>query len=63
LSWQHLAHLAYPYDPAIGERALARARALHPAVIRPEGGPAFKVLSRLIGWRAARRLQVASGRP
>ena len=63
LSWQHLAHAAYPYDPAIAERALARARALHPAVIRPDGGPSFKALSRLIGWRAARRLQVASGRP
>jgi glycosyltransferase involved in cell wall biosynthesis len=63
LSWQHLAHAAYPYEPAIAERALARARALHPAVIRPDGGPAFKALSRIIGWRAARRLLVASGRP
>lgn len=63
LSWQHLAHLAYPYDAAIGEQALARARSLHPAMIAPDGGPAFKVISRLIGWRAARRLQVASGRP
>jgi glycosyltransferase involved in cell wall biosynthesis len=63
LSWQYLAHLAYPYDAAIAEKALARARALHPAEIPPDGGPAFKVLSRLIGWRAARRLQVASGRP
>lgn len=63
LSWQHLAHGAYPYAPAIAENALARARALHPAVIRPGGGAAFKALSRLVGWRTARRLQVASGRP
>ena len=63
LSWQYLAHLAYPYDREIGELALARAQALHPVVIWPNGGPAFKALSRLIGWRAARRLQVASGRP
>jgi glycosyltransferase involved in cell wall biosynthesis len=62
LSWQRLAHAAYPYDSAVGERALARARALHPVAVRPGGGPAFKVLSRLIGWRAARWLQVASGR-
>ncbi len=63
LAWQRLAHGAYPYAPAIAEEALVRARALHPAVIRPDGGPAFKALSRLVGWRTARRLQVASGRP
>jgi glycosyltransferase involved in cell wall biosynthesis len=63
LSWQHLAHGAYPYAPIIAEDALARAHALHPAVIRPNGGAAFKVLSRLVGWRTARRLQVATGRP
>lgn len=63
LSWQHLAHGAYPYAPALAEEALAHARTLHPAVIRPDGGPAFKTLSRLVGWRTARRLQVACGRP
>jgi GT2 family glycosyltransferase len=63
LSWQHLAHTVYPYAPEIAEKALARARALHTAVIRPAGGLSFKILSRIIGWRAARRLQVASGRP
>jgi glycosyltransferase involved in cell wall biosynthesis len=63
LSWQHVAHASYPYDPGLAERALARARALHPVVIRPGGGPAFAVVSRVVGWRAARRLQVASGRP
>jgi glycosyltransferase involved in cell wall biosynthesis len=62
-SWQHLAHASYPYDPALAESALVRARALHSLTIRPGGGPAFNVISRLIGWRAARRLQVASGRP
>jgi glycosyltransferase involved in cell wall biosynthesis len=63
LSWQHLAHACYPYEAALAARALARARSLHPVTIRPDGGPTFKVISRLIGWRAARRLQVASGRP
>jgi len=62
LSWQHLAHASYPYDPELAERALTRARALHPALIRPGGGPVFKIISRIVGWRAARRLQVASGR-
>jgi glycosyltransferase involved in cell wall biosynthesis len=63
LAWQHLAHACYPYDCALAEAALARARSLHPVGIRPDGGFRFRVLSRLIGWRAARRLQVVSGRP
>jgi len=63
LSWQHFAHGCYPYEPTLVARALSRARTLHPVTIRPGGGPTFKVISRLIGWRAARRLQVASGRP
>ena len=63
LSWQHLAHACYPYDPATAEYALGRANALDSVKIRPSGGKRFDVLSRLIGWRAARRLQVACGRP
>jgi len=63
LSWQHLAHACYPYDRSLAERALARAHALHPETVLPRGGPTFTILSRLIGWRIARRLQVASGRP
>jgi glycosyltransferase involved in cell wall biosynthesis len=62
LSWQHIAHACYPYDSGLAERALTCARALHSISIRPDGGLAFKVASRLIGWRAARRLQVTSGR-
>ena len=61
LSWQHLAHACYPYDSLLTERALERARALHQETIAPQGGPTFMILSRLIGWRAARRLQAASG--
>lgn len=63
LSWQHFAHACYPYDVSLAGQALRRARALHDVRIRPNGGLAFKTLSRLIGWRLARRLQVASGRP
>jgi glycosyltransferase involved in cell wall biosynthesis len=63
LSWQHLAHACYPYDPELAEEALARARAVHTVLIRPRGGPTFNTLSRIAGWRTARRLQVASGRP
>ena len=63
LSWQHFAHAAYPYDADLAESALAHARDLHGVAIRPGGGPAFHAVSRLLGWRFARRLQVASGRP
>jgi glycosyltransferase involved in cell wall biosynthesis len=63
LSWQHLAHGSYPYDPDLAQRALVRAKALHPALISPGGGATFKLVSRIVGWRVARRLQVASGRP
>ncbi len=63
LTWQHFAHACYPYDAMMANEALARAGELHPTRIRPGGGAAFKVLSRTIGWKLARRLQVASGRP
>ncbi len=63
LSWRHLAHGAYPYDSALAERALARAAQLHDIRVAPDGGPAFRLAARLVGWRLARRLQVMSGRP
>jgi glycosyltransferase involved in cell wall biosynthesis len=62
LSWQHLAHGAYPYDSALAERAIARSQALHSIRIMPSGGLRFRWLSRIVGWRNARRLQVVSGR-
>jgi glycosyltransferase involved in cell wall biosynthesis len=63
LHWQRLAHFAYPYHRPTAVQALKRARALHPVRIRPGGGFRFRALSRIIGWRAARVLQVVSGRP
>jgi glycosyltransferase involved in cell wall biosynthesis len=62
LSWQHLAHAAYPYDPAIAEAALGRSSRLHDVRIAPSGGRAFEIIRRTFGWRMARRLQVAAGR-
>ena len=62
LTWQHLAHACYPYAPDIAEDALRRARVLHEVSIVPSGGRTFKLVSSLIGWRMARRLQVLSGR-
>lgn len=63
LSWQHLAHACYPYHRRIAELALARARAVHSVEINPDGGRAFRYVSSLVGWRIARLLQVATGRP
>jgi glycosyltransferase involved in cell wall biosynthesis len=61
--WQEFAFASYPYAPQLAEHALDRARNLHPIKISPDGGPKFRLLSRIIGWRMARRLQVSSGRP
>jgi glycosyltransferase involved in cell wall biosynthesis len=63
LSFQHIAHAAYPYDPALAERVLTHVRELHDVQIRPGGGRMFHIAARIFGWRIARRLQVASGRP
>jgi len=63
INWQQMAHSAYPYDFAIAEQALERAKVLHPVRTRPGGGLRFRAMSRIIGWKAARLLQVASGRP
>ena len=59
---QHLAFGAYPYDPGLAQSALRRAAALHPIKSLPQGGPIFRLVSRAVGWRLARRLQVACGR-
>ena len=56
-SFQNLARWAYPMRPELAEGALRRAAALHPIRFDPGGGRRFRLLSRLIGWRAARRLQ------
>jgi glycosyltransferase involved in cell wall biosynthesis len=61
-SWQHLAHICYPYDRRMAFLALNKARALHPVQINPDGGLLFRNISRLVGWRIARILQVAIGR-
>lgn len=61
--WQRFAHASYPYASAIAIDALRRARNLHGDVLVPDGGRAFRVLSQVVGWKLARRLQVWSGRP
>jgi glycosyltransferase involved in cell wall biosynthesis len=62
MMWQRLAHASYPYYRSLANEALARARALHPEKLKPEGGHAFKFVSNMAGWKLARLLQRWSGR-
>jgi glycosyltransferase involved in cell wall biosynthesis len=62
ICFQQLAHGAYPYDAKLARSALKRAADLDPIRTVPDGGPAFQRISRILGWRLARRLQVAFGR-
>lgn len=57
LRFQNLARWAYPMRPDLAEGALRRAAALHPVKFDPGGGIRFRLLRRLIGWRAARNIQ------
>lgn len=62
LLWQVYAHAAFPYQPTLANTALRNAGRLHRIKINPDGGPAFRLLSMLLGWKAARVLQRWSGR-
>jgi len=60
--WQRLAHASYPYDRNLANDALDRAHQLHQVRLEPEGGPAFRLASHMLGWKAARMLQRLAGR-
>lgn len=60
--WQRFAHACYPNSRDLAGRAMQRASVLHPALLQPEGGPAFKLIASTLGWRVARILQYAAGR-
>lgn len=62
LGWQRFAHGIYPDAPDLADESMRRAAALHPAMLAPEGGWRYRLLSRLVGWRRARLLQRRSGR-
>ena len=48
---------AYPEARDVAAQAEARARSCGGASILPPGGPAFTALARMLGWKAARRIQ------
>jgi glycosyltransferase involved in cell wall biosynthesis len=62
IAWHEMAHACYPYDRTLAERAVARGRALHSVNLEPYGGPRYRMLRTMFGWRTARRLQVMAGR-
>lgn len=59
---QRFAYDYYPAAPDLVADAENLARSLGGSSLRPLGGRSFQVLSRVIGWKLARRLQVATGR-
>jgi len=61
-AWQRLAHSSYPYDPGLANLALERADQLYPVRAPVSGGPKFQAVAKIIGWRAARKIQVWAGR-
>lgn len=61
--WQRLAHASYPYQRSLANDALRRARSLHAVKLTPDGGPLFRILAGIAGWKAGRILQRLSGRP
>jgi glycosyltransferase involved in cell wall biosynthesis len=60
--WQRFAHASYPYTKDLANQAIERAHWLHHDELTPDGGKTFKFASRILGWKAARRLQKIAGR-
>lgn len=61
-NYQRLVESAYPDVPDLTGPAERRIEELGGAPLRAEGGRAFRVLCHLLGWKAARRAQLAARR-
>ncbi len=59
---QRFAYDYYPAAPDLVRDAEQLARSLGGATFQPLGGGSFHLLRRFLGWKLARRLQVAAGR-
>jgi glycosyltransferase involved in cell wall biosynthesis len=59
---QNFEYEYYPEHPDLRASARRRAAELGGADIAPVGPPRFHMLRRLVGWRVARRVQLAMGR-
>ena len=60
--WQRLANSCYPYQRALGSEAQRRAELLHADRLYMPAGPAYNLISAILGWKTARSLQVMFGR-
>lgn len=58
ISFQRFVHSYYPQAPQILGAAERRVRELGGSQLAPTGGRGFRLLSRLVGWKLARRLQL-----
>lgn len=59
--YQRFAYDYYPAAPALVADAEHNARALGGSRLHPLGGRTFHVLRKIVGWKAARRLQCLTG--
>lgn len=59
---QRFAYDYYPAAPDLVRDAENLARSLGGSALRPLGGRSFTALSRVVGWKLARRVQVALGK-
>lgn len=59
---QRFAYDYYPAAPDLVADAESLARSLGGSTLRPLGGRSFQLLSRALGWKLARRLQVLTGK-
>ena len=61
--FQRFSQACYPYNKVLALEAEKRAFALSGDRIVIKAGPMFDLVSRLLGWKLARVMQVMSGRP
>ena len=61
-SYQRFVHDAYPLAPALTKLAEAKVTEFGGVELKPGGGPTFNMLSKLVGWKLARRVQLLSRR-
>lgn len=58
-AYQRFAYHAYPHVPELVARAEARVRSLGGCDLAAPGGRPYQALARLVGWKRARRIQLA----
>jgi len=55
--FQSLAYAVYPYSEELFSRSQQRAQELGGCDLKPAGGPLFLLLTRVLGWKKAKKLQ------